>query len=256
MSLDTISEALIVGVAGTIGGIATSMAGGATFVTFPALLAAGLSPIAAAASNTVGLWPANAMAIPSYAIEIRRHRHRLLPSAVTTLAGSISGALLLALTSEQLFYGLVPWLLLIATLIYALGPRLQTLLLGAGLGRNGKLVAVLLEYVFAVYGGYFGAGYGIVILALLGLQGIDDALEANAVKNVLSLFVTAPAAACFVAFGLVDWRGALLIAGGSMVGGFCGARLARRIGSRVLRAFTIAIGAALTLLYFYKAYLA
>lgn len=254
MTIDTLADASLVAAAGAIGGIATSMAGGATFFTFPALVAAGLSPVTAVASNTVGLWPANLMAVPSYAVEIGRHRSRLLPSAAAAFAGGLTGALLLYATSERLFSGLVPWLLLVATLLYAAGPRLQTFLQRFGLGRSGTALAGLLEFVLAVYGGYFGAGYGIVILALLGLQGIADALEANAVKNVLTLCVTAPAAACFVATGLVDWRGVLLIAGCSALGGLLGARLARVIGARALRSFTIAIGAALTLVYFYRVY--
>jgi uncharacterized protein len=249
-------EAALLVLAGLAGGTTNALAGGATFFTFPAMLAVGLPPVVANASNAVALWPASLIAALAQLREIAGAR-RLLPALVLTgLAGGASGAFLLLRTTDAAFLRLVPFLLLGATLLFALSPRLLPYLRRQGASGRvrfgpGKLG---LMGLCAVYGGYFGAGIGIMMMAGLTLAGIEDVRVANALKNLLSGFINGVAVVIFVISGIVDWPGALVMLAGAVAGGALGGRLAGVIPARALRLTVISIGSFLTVWYFWRAW--
>jgi uncharacterized membrane protein YfcA len=242
--------------AGFAGGTVNAIAGGATFFTFPAMLAAGVPPVAANASNTVALFPASlaaSVALRRELATVRPHLPRLL---TVGLAGGIAGAVLLLATSDRAFMALVPWLLLLATLIFAFSPQLLAWV-RAHRGADtiifrpsaGTLVLIA---VCAVYGGYFGAGVGIMMMAGLALAGLEDLQVANALKNLLAGAINGIAVVVFVASGVVVWPAALVMLAGAVLGGVFGARIARRIPKLVFRWLVIAIGSLLTVWYFLR----
>lgn len=241
--------------AGFAGGTVNALAGGATFFTFPAMLAVGIPPVAANASNTVALAPASLVA----ALAQRRDLADLGPRlgrlvGLVTLGGAI-GAFVLLATSDRAFMVLVPFLLLAATLLFAFSPRLLAVI-RRHQPHDGHLHAgpptMLAVLAAAVYGGFFGAGLGILLLATLSLAGLDRLSTANAVKNLLSAAVYAIAVVIFVAQGVVVWWATLVMLIGASLGGFAGARLARRLPQPLFRAIVIAVGSLLTVWYFLK----
>jgi uncharacterized protein len=239
--------------AGICSGIVNAVAGGGTFFTFPALMAIGLSPLVANASNLIAVWPGHGAAIFAYRDELARHGAALLGRCAIALAGGLAGALLLLVTGERVFAGLVPWLLLVATLLFALGPMLNRFV--AGHRRDLKAFAAIVEFVFAVYGGYFGAGLGVLLMAALTILGADDIQEANALKNLLATVVTSVAIVVFVSAGVIAWTPTLVVLAGAAVGGYAGARLVRRIDAAVLRIAIVGVGICLTAYYFWRHYL-
>jgi uncharacterized protein len=240
--------------AGVASGIVNAFAGGGTFFTFPAMMMVGLSPLVANASNAIAVWPGHGAAVVAYRKELARRGGALIGKCAIAFAGGLAGALLLLVTGERAFAGLVPWLLLAATLLFAFGPALNRLLArdGRGLSAFGPLV----EFAFAVYGGYFGAGLGVLLMAALAILGVDDLQEANALKNLLATVVTSVAVATFVTADLIAWAPTLVVLAGAAIGGYAGARLVRRIDAASLRAAVIAVGACLTAYYFWRYYLA
>ena len=244
-------------VAGFAGGTVNAVAGGATFFTFPAMLAVGVPPVAANASNTTALVPASLVAAWAQRRELVDAGPRRLPLlAVLSLGGGIAGAVLLLLTSDRAFMALVPWLLLAATLVFALSPHLLALIRRLRPGRGGGLHldawAVLVLIPCLIYGGYFGAGLGIMLLAGLALSGLEELRVANALKNGMSALVNGVAVAVFVSQGIVVWPAALTMMLGAALGGFAGARIARRLPQRVFRGIVIGVGSLLTLWYFVR----
>lgn len=239
--------------AGFAGGTTNALAGGATFFTFPAMLAVGLPPVVANASNAVALWPASLVAAFAQTREIMGERRLLPPLVLVCVLGGVVGAFLLLGTSDQAFLRLVPFLLLAATLLFGLSPRLLPLLRARASGRvrfgPGKLALML---VCAVYGGYFGAGIGIMMMAGLSLAGIADVRVANALKNLLSTFINGVAVVIFIISGVVAWKAALIMLGGAVLGGAVGGRLAGIIPAKVLRVTVVTIGSFLTAWYFWR----
>jgi uncharacterized membrane protein YfcA len=243
--------------AGLAGGTTNALAGGATFFTFPAMLGIGLAPVIANASNTVALWPASLVAVWAQGRRsIADVRRLLLPLAGVSVVGSAVGAFLLLHTSDRAFLKLVPFLLLVATALFAGSPLiLRRLRARAPAGRvrlgPGKLAMMT---VVALYGGYFGAGIGIMMMAGLSLAGLDDVRVANAVKNLLAGAINGVAVVIFVASGAVAWPSALVMLVGAVTGGALGGRLAGVIPVKTLRVGVIAIGSFLTVWYFWRAY--
>ena len=239
--------------AGLAGGTTNALAGGATFFTFPAMLAIGLPPVVANASNCVALWPASLVAAFTQSRQIMGERRLLRPLMLVSVLGGVAGALLLLNTSDQAFLRLVPFLLLAATLLFGLSPRLLPLLRARAKGQvrfgPGKLALVLL---CAVYGGYFGAGIGIMMIAGLSLSGIDDVRVANALKNLLSGVINGVAVVIFVVSGVVAWKASLIMLVGAVLGGALGGRLAGVIPVRLLRLMVVTIGSFLTVWYFWR----
>ncbi len=223
-----------------------ALAGGGTILTYPALLFSGESAIAANATSTIALWPGAATSLFGYRREVREHKEWLKVLFVPSLLGGAIGAVLLLRTPPPVFEWLAPFLVLFATCLFILqgflsrrpgrGPR------AGGLTPGRRSAAWLFQLAIAVYGGYFGAGIGILMLSVLGFLGLEDIHAANGIKNFLGMSINGVAAAYFIAWGAVDWPAALVMIAGAMAGGYGGARLARRIGRPRARAAVVVIG--------------
>ncbi len=243
---------LLVGVGLLSGGI-NAVVGGGTFFSFPVLLAFGLPPVIANATSTVALWPASAMAARAYLPELKRVREVLLLRAVVAFVGGTVGAFLLLASGNALFFSLVPWLLAGATLLFAFAKPLVRQV--AKFSRRANAALMLgLQFLFAIYGGYFGAGVGILFMAALALGGESNAQIANAQKNLLATCINGAAVAIFVARSAVNWPVAIAVMAGAIVGGYCGARAARSIPADWLRVIVIIVGCVLSAIYFRTVY--
>lgn len=251
-------DALLLFVAGFAGGTVNAIAGGATFFTFPAMIAVGIPPVAANASNATALVPASIVAAWAQRRDLADVRGLLKALTALGVGGGLGGAALLLVTPDTTFLALVPWLLLSATLLFAASPRL----LAWARARRGEAAGparlrlttgtLLLLAVCVVYGGYFGAGLGIMLLAGLSLAGLEELRVANALKNGLSALVNGVAVALFVTQGIVVWPATLAMMAGAGLGGFAGARIARRLPQRLFRALVILVGSLLSLWYFVR----
>ncbi len=234
--------------AGIVGGGVNAIAGGGTFFTFPAMIASGLDPLTANASNAVAIYPGHAAAVPAYREELRSAgRPLLLRSAIVALGGLLGAGLLLQ-TGAVAFEGLVPWLLLAATLLFAFGPALASV--SARLRSESRWMTSGVEFLFAVYGGYFGAGLGVLLMAALTIIGIRDVQMANAQKNWLATIITTFSVLVFALAGVVAWPQTIAVLFGALIGGYGGARLARRIPAGALRIVVIIVGFVLSAYYF------
>ena len=248
---------LALALAGLAAGVVNAIAGGGTFFTFATMMAVGLPPVAANATSAVALVPSSLASTLAYWREIVALRWLLVPfCAVSTLCG-LGGGWLLLHTDNATFRGLIPWLLLFATLLFALSPRIPALM--ARLGRTTAAAepaaspgALALQGAVAVYGGYFGAGMGIMMLASLSLTFGTRFHEANATKNILSIFMQGSAVALFLFTGLVHWPSAIVVTLAGIVGGALGVSVGRRVPVRHIRRVVVAIGAALTVYYFWR----
>lgn len=235
-----------------VGSAANAVAGGGTLLTFPALIALGVPPVAANATSTVALWPGTISSMYGYRRELAGASSWARRFAIPSLLGGIAGAVLLMVTSEERFANLVPWLVFGATLLFALQKPVVKWLLSRGSVRaphteNGKLVPPTMglligQFAVAIYGGYFGAGAGILMLAALGFMGLTNIHQMNGLKNWGAVCFNGIAALIFVVMGLVNWPIALAMAVGSVVGGYASAGLARRAPQAVVRGIVTAIG--------------
>jgi uncharacterized membrane protein YfcA len=253
--VDLLQGALLLAAA-TLAGAMNAVAGGGSFLTFPSLLLAGVGPIAANATSTVALWPGSVASIRGYREDLPRDRATLLPLAGISLLGGLLGALLLLGTPERTFARLVPFLLLGATLIFAFGARATRRWHAHGPPTRARLAGIaLLQLAIAVYGGYFGGGIGILMLAGLALLGMTDIHAMNGLKVLLGALINGIAVAAFALAGVVAWSVALPMAVGAVAGGYGGARWARRVAPATVRHIVIAIGLALSALFFARTYL-
>lgn len=234
-------------------GALNSVAGGGTFLTFPLLLASGVAAKPANATSTVALWPGAVSSAYGYRDVVHRDRHLGLLATVSAVGGLV-GSLLLLWTSEATFRGLVPWLLAAATLVFAFGGRVTRRLRATRHAPDPRapLWLALGQFGVAVYGGYFGAGIGILMLAALAAFGLEDLHAMNGLKNILGATINAVAILVFVAAGLVDWAIAPWMVVGSVVGGYVGSRTARKVPVPVLRAVVITVGTLLSAYYFVR----
>ena len=236
--------------AGLVAGTINTIVGSGSLITFPVLLALGYSPLVANVSNTVGLVPGSLSGALGYRRELRGQRSRLLRLGGASLVGGLTGGLLL-LARPDAFQAVVPWLVLGAALLMAAQPRVSAWLRrrqGEGEQRPSRVLLPVLILLAAVYGGYFGAAQGIILLAVLGTLEHDSLQRLNATKNVLALLVNAVAAVLFVLVSPVAWPAAALLAVGAIVGGQVGARLGRRVPDRLLRLVVVAFGLVVGLL--------
>ncbi|HMM54784.1 MAG TPA: sulfite exporter TauE/SafE family protein [Candidatus Desulfobacillus sp.] len=246
----------LIGIAALAAGAMNSLAGGGTFFSFPALLAVGVPPVMANASNSVALWPASLSSAFAYRRELARYRKTLAALSIVAFLGGAAGGLLLLATRDNTFSVLIPWLLLLATLLFAFSGQVSRLVArlrpaGAEARRQGA-GGLLFQLAVSVYGGFFGAGMGILMLASLAIQGYSDIHEINAIKNWLAAVIYSVAVATFVFAGAVSWPHTLVMLATATLGGYLGAAVARRIPAVWLRRFIIAVGGVLTAYYFQK----
>lgn len=242
----------LVALAAAVGAAMNAVAGGGTLVTFPALVALGVPPVTANATSTVALWPGTMASMWGYRAELRGARHWARVWAVPSLVGGVIGALLLLRTPERRFEQIVPWLILGATALFmAQGPILRRLREAAPdhtvERADGTLAPPPAPYLFyqllvGVYGGYFGAGAGILMLAALGLMGLTNIHQMNGLKNWGGGLMNLVAVLVFAASGIVNWPVALAMAVGATLGGIGGSLLAQRVGQQWVRRVIVAIG--------------
>ncbi|MDH5234707.1 MAG: sulfite exporter TauE/SafE family protein [Gemmatimonadota bacterium] len=242
----------LVALAAAIGAAMNAVAGAGTLVTFPALIAFGIPPITANATSTVALWPGTMTSLWGYRAELRGARRWAIAFAIPSLLGGVVGAFLLLGTPERRFAQLVPWLILGATALFIVKPRLMGWLRKAAPARplhdaDGSLHPPTLPFLFyqfvvGVYGGYFGAGAGILMLAALGLMGLSNIHQMNGLKNWGGGMMNLVAVIIFAASGIVDWPVALAMAVGASIGGLVGSLLAQRVGQEWVRRMIVVIG--------------
>lgn len=242
-SVSALELVLLAGAALVAGGV-NSVAGGGTLLLFPALLAAGLSPLAANVTSTTAVWPGYAGTALGYREELRGQRRELRALGTTGLVGGGLGAALLLTTDEAVFEAVVPFLVLAAAALLAVQPRVARLVARlpgyGGAHRSPLLHGVVL--VAAVYGGYFGAALGVVLLAVLAVFLARGLQEVNALRGALALLVNTVALVAFALFGPVDWAAVAVTAPSAVVGGYLGARVARRLPVPVLRWTVVVVG--------------
>jgi uncharacterized membrane protein YfcA len=239
--------------AAVVAGVINSMAGGGTLLTFPALLWVGVPAIAANATNTVALWPGSVGSVWGYRRELASTQRQLFALVVPSVVGGFLGALLLHLTPDRVFERLVPWLILFATCLFMAQEPIQRRfdLSQAHAARSHWLSwTMVFQFAVGVYGGYFGAGIGILMLAALSLIGHTDIHQMNAVKTLLAVSVNGVAALYLALAGLVVWPYALLMEAGAIAGGVAGPGVARRVGRTVVRRVVIAVGFGMALVSF------
>ncbi|MFI6090965.1 sulfite exporter TauE/SafE family protein [Streptomyces sp. NPDC051218] len=237
-------EAVAIAAAAVAAGGINAVVGSGTLITFPTLLAFGYPPVLANVSNTVGLVPGVLSAAYGYRAELKGQRRRLVRLGLAALLGGVVGAVLLLKLSADTFRSAVPVLILLACALVLLQPRLQKWLAGReGRGRaDGGVPLWAGVMVTGVYGGYFGAAQGVLLMGLFGSFLRDDLQRLNAVKNVLASIVNGVAAVIFIAVTSVDWTVAGVIALGATVGGLIGARVGRRLSPAVLRGVIVVVG--------------
>jgi uncharacterized membrane protein YfcA len=242
--------------AGIVAGAINSVAGGGTLVSFPTLIWLGVPSITANATNTVALWPGSLGGMWGYRREMRGVDRRAYTLVVPSIVGGVAGAVLLHRTPTDVFDRLVPILILFATILFMVQEPLQRRF-NIALSHPRTLApshpsiwlswALLFQLLVGIYGGYFGAGIGILMLAALGLMGHSDIHQMNGVKNMLALCINGVAAVYLSVAGLVSWPDTVVMAGGAMIGGVAGAGMARRIGRTAVRRVVVGIGFAMAL---------
>jgi uncharacterized membrane protein YfcA len=239
-------------VAAAIGGAINSVAGGGSFVAFPALLFAGVPAIPANATNTIALWPGSVASAVAYRRELGDVRRELVPLGTASLLGGCAGSVLLLHTSDHIFVLLIPWLLLFATALFSFGGAVTGRLRGKSHAPLG--VAIAAQLMIGLYGGYFGGGAGIMMLAVLSLLGMTDIHRMNSLKTVLGALVNGVAVVAFIIAGAVAWApGSVMIAGG-IAGGYTGAAIARRVDPGVVRRLVLVVAWAMTGYFFLRTY--
>jgi uncharacterized protein len=253
----------MVSLAALVGGAMNSIAGGGTLLTFPALVALGIPPISANATSTVALWPGALGSMWGYRRELTGARPWAIGFALPSLLGGLVGAWLLLRTPAERFSALVPWLVLGATFLFMVQrPAMRWLTARRNAHQvaadDGQLTArrpptsiLLYQFVVAIYGGYFGAGVGILMLAALGFMGLANIHRMNGLKNWGGLCMNAVAAGMFAFSSLVNWPVALAMAVGAMSGGYIGSRTAQRVSQEAVRSAVVAIGLVSGLLLFF-----
>jgi len=242
----SIGEIICIALAGLAAGMINTVVGSGTLITFPVLLAFGYAPVTANVSNTIGLVPGSVSGALGYRRELAGQRARVLRLGTMSLLGGITGAVLLLVLPASAFKDIVPVFIAIALLLTVLQPRLNRWLIKReiDLERRGGVLAPIAIYVTGVYGGYFGAAQGILLLAILGVALAQDLHRTNALKNVLAGLVNGVAGVYFIFAAHVAWAPAAIIAGGSILGAQLGARYGRRLAPGALRAIIVVVGVA------------
>jgi uncharacterized membrane protein YfcA len=243
--------------AGALGGAINAVAGGGSFVAFPALLFTGVPPVPANATNTLALWVGTTASGGAYREKLNIARRVMIPLVVTSVIGGLAGAFLLINTPAQTFLRVLPWLLLGATLLFAFGKHL-TGRISASISHDASNASVagasIFELIVAVYGGYFGGGIGIMNLAMLAALGMTDIHAMNKLKVVLGGVINGVAAITFIITGAIVWPQAMVMTAGSLVGGYSSAHYAQKLPQAWVKAFVILVGTAMTIYFFVRGY--
>ena len=234
-------------------GAVNAVAGGGTLITFPSLIASGLTPKFANVTSTVAIWPGTVGGSLAYRREIGERRKRTMALAIPSLLGALVGSILLLQTSDQLFKAIVPYLIIFASLLLAANSRLSKLATRAGVAAThadhippGMWSAI---FCCGIYGGYFGAGLGIMTLAFMSILAPDDIQHSNAVKGILAMLMNGVAVVIFSVFGPVQWLQAAVMAVAAIAGGYVGVAFARRVPAGKLRMGIVAWGLIIGLKY-------
>ncbi len=239
--------------AGVLGGALTAVAGGASFVTFPVIVLSGIGPVAANASSAVALWPASLASSWVYRNDIPRDRKLLVTFAILSLLGGGIGSGLLLVTNDTTFAKLLPFLMLLAASVFTFGKRLAR-------RKDGRLmslpVASVLQLLISIYGGYFGGGMGILMLAVWTLMGMSDMHAMNGLKAMLGALLNAVAIVIFLVAGKVVFTATIPVLVGGLVGAYGAASLARKISSDKIRVFVLFLGWGMTAFFFYRSFIA
>lgn len=244
-------------VAGALGGALNSVAGGGSFIAFPALLWTGVPPIPANATNTIALWSGTTASGGAYRKRLDVPRRMMIPLLTASLIGGVAGAILLLRTPGQTFMRVLPWLTLGATLLFAFGRKIA--------GNRGSVIqqettrralagATLFQLCVGVYGGYFGGGMGIVMLAMLSTLGMSDIHAMNALKTVMGSVINGVAVVTFVLARAVYWKHGVVMIVGAIAGGYLGAHYAMKLPQAWVRTFVVLVGAGMTVYFFWTAY--
>jgi uncharacterized membrane protein YfcA len=253
-------ELLFLFVAGFVGGVINSIAGGGSFITFPALLFVGVPPIIANATNTYASCAGYMSGTFAFRRDLKRHQSELPRIIVISLVGGVLGAWLLLQTPETVFTQAIPWLLLLATALFAFGAQLNTSIkIWAGSHRHasiaGAVLMALLLLGVCTYGGFFNAGLGIIALSYLTLAGHTDINAMNGLKLLIASTVSIVAIALFVHDGVISWYAGTVLLLGTLAGGYSAAHLSRRLPQQMVRRFVIFASSAITVYFFYDTYL-
>ena len=243
--------------AGALGGGLNAVAGGGSFIAFPALLLAGVPPIQANATNTIALWTGAAASGGAYRKKLDVPRRVMIPLLAASLIGGVSGAILLLKTPAHTFMRVLPWLTLGATLLFACGKKLagnRVSVIEHETTGVALIGATLFQLAVAVYGGYFGGGMGIVMLAMLAALGMTDIHAMNALKSVMGFVINGVAVVVFIVERAVYWKHGGVMILGAIFGGFAGAHYAMKMPQPWVRTFVVLVGAGMTVYFFWKAY--
>jgi hypothetical protein len=242
--------------AALVAGFINAIAGGGTLVSFPVLLAIGIPPVVANVTNTVALVPGTIGGMWSQRSEFHSQYRRLLRLLPVAIVGGVAGGLLLINTSESSFRSIIPYLILLATLLLAVQVPVKNWVV-ARMGnvhheKHSPLFMLAMVFMAAIYGGYFGAGLGVILMAVLGLVTDDSLTSLNFLKQALGFAINLAAAIYFAFSGMVDWMVALVMIFGSLLGGLIGGRLAGKIKPEVLRWIVVSAGLIAATIYFIK----
>lgn len=243
--------------AGMLGGALNSVAGGGSFIAFPALLFAGVPPIPANATNTIALWTGATASGGAYRKRLDVPRRVMIPLLAASLVGGVIGACLLLRTPAHTFMRVLPWLTLGATLLFAFGRKLagaRGSIIGHEMTGAALAAATFFQLAVGVYGGYFGGGMGIVMLAMLAALGMTDIHAMNALKSVMGSVINGVAVVTFVIAKAVYWKQGSMMILGAIAGGYLGAHYAMKLPQLWIRYFVVLVGAAMTVYFFWKSY--
>jgi uncharacterized protein len=251
MDLTVMSLSFIAAVAA---GVVNAIAGGGTLITFPLLTALGIPAMSANITNTVALCPGYLGGTWAQRKEIKQNRSRLPLLLILGSLGGVAGGILLLKTGEKRFTALIPWLILFATVLIAVQPVAKKLIAGRKASGHGHALisAAFILFPAALYGGYFGAGVSIIILAALGLMYNESITSLNALKQLMSLCINVAAAVFFLFSKMINWPVAVVMAAGAIAGGYLGGKLAGKISPTVLRWTVVLTGLAVSIYYFIK----
>lgn len=250
-------ETVVIVLAAIVAGAINSIAGGGTLISFPALMWVGRNPIVANATNTVALWPASFAGMVGFRRELATIPRWLLLLTIPSTLGAALGAWLLLRTPVTTFQQIVPLLIFAATLLLASQEFISRWLGGVARAHENPTAGWVtfvftFQFLIAIYGGYFGAGMGILMLAALGFIGLTDLHQMNGLKNLLAICINGVAAIYFGISGAVNWHDGIIMAVAGIAGGYLGARVARKLGRKFVRGFVVAIGLVMTVALFFK----